>query len=374
MPYKARWRQCSGRASRVSAAAGIKHHLRDRTHAVSQPPSSWDFAPLCGLPVRPARSAVSAGKAIRFLGRATSSTSPAKEDAAALKEEEAAAEAKAKEKAKLPPTPRRQAEEARAKAKPRAEKLAAKAKADEKKKLAAKAKATPKQKLAKAKAARCEDRQGQGRRARKARGRRRSASSRKAKAAEERKIAKAKAAPKSAELLRKPRPRPRPSSGSQAARRRRALPAALPPPRRRQAEIVRLPPWMSPRPATMANCAAKSRKTPKPAGFFAGAVRRHARPEQSMLPETRALDAVLEQKEAKKKFKVKSEFEPQEVQFSGYPRGHDRHRYALRASSISSNRLVRPAATPSRSAARACSSRARSTSATSRNGRAGSRR
>ena len=41
----------------------------------------------------------------------------------------------------------------------------------------------------------------------------------------------------------------------------------------------------------------------------------------SMLPETRALDAVLEQKDAKKKFKVKSEFEPTVVEFSGYPKG-----------------------------------------------------
>ncbi len=38
----------------------------------------------------------------------------------------------------------------------------------------------------------------------------------------------------------------------------------------------------------------------------------------SMLPETRALDAVLE---TKKKFKPRAEYEPQSVQFSGYPRG-----------------------------------------------------
>ncbi|RKH70309.1 L,D-transpeptidase, partial [Corallococcus sp. AB032C] len=38
----------------------------------------------------------------------------------------------------------------------------------------------------------------------------------------------------------------------------------------------------------------------------------------SMLPETRALDAVLE---TKKKFKPRPEFEPQTVEFSGYPRG-----------------------------------------------------
>jgi len=40
--------------------------------------------------------------------------------------------------------------------------------------------------------------------------------------------------------------------------------------------------------------------------------------EQAMLPETRALDSVLEKK---KKFQVRPEFEPQTVAFSGYPRG-----------------------------------------------------
>ncbi len=38
----------------------------------------------------------------------------------------------------------------------------------------------------------------------------------------------------------------------------------------------------------------------------------------SMLPETRALDSVLEKK---KKFKPRAQFEPQTVEFSGYPRG-----------------------------------------------------
>jgi lipoprotein-anchoring transpeptidase ErfK/SrfK len=40
-----------------------------------------------------------------------------------------------------------------------------------------------------------------------------------------------------------------------------------------------------------------------------------------MLPETRALDAALELKAAKKKFTVRPEFEPQVVEFGGYPRG-----------------------------------------------------
>ena len=42
---------------------------------------------------------------------------------------------------------------------------------------------------------------------------------------------------------------------------------------------------------------------------------------QSMLPETRALDSVLEKKQAKNKFKVKPAFEPQEVDYSGYSPG-----------------------------------------------------
>jgi len=51
------------------------------------------------------------------------------------------------------------------------------------------------------------------------------------------------------------------------------------------------------------------------AGLFGSA------PKVQMLPETRALDRVLAKKEAKGKFKVKPAFEPQEVDFSGYPSG-----------------------------------------------------
>jgi lipoprotein-anchoring transpeptidase ErfK/SrfK len=43
--------------------------------------------------------------------------------------------------------------------------------------------------------------------------------------------------------------------------------------------------------------------------------------DQVMLPETRTLDAALAQKEGRKKFTVRREFEPQIVEFSGYPRG-----------------------------------------------------
>ncbi|KQZ13690.1 MULTISPECIES: L,D-transpeptidase [unclassified Mesorhizobium] len=41
----------------------------------------------------------------------------------------------------------------------------------------------------------------------------------------------------------------------------------------------------------------------------------------SLLPETRALDAALQKRQAKRPFKVKPEFEPQEVSFSGYAPG-----------------------------------------------------
>jgi lipoprotein-anchoring transpeptidase ErfK/SrfK len=43
--------------------------------------------------------------------------------------------------------------------------------------------------------------------------------------------------------------------------------------------------------------------------------------EQVMLPQTRQLDAALAQKDAKSTFKVKSQFEPQSVAFSGYNPG-----------------------------------------------------
>ncbi|BCH24943.1 L,D-transpeptidase [Mesorhizobium sp. L-8-3] len=44
-------------------------------------------------------------------------------------------------------------------------------------------------------------------------------------------------------------------------------------------------------------------------------------PRQQLLPETRALDAALAARDARKQFKVKSDFEPQQVSLSGYKRG-----------------------------------------------------
>jgi lipoprotein-anchoring transpeptidase ErfK/SrfK len=52
------------------------------------------------------------------------------------------------------------------------------------------------------------------------------------------------------------------------------------------------------------------------AGLFGG-----TSSSMDLLPETRALDAALERKQARKPFKVKPEFEPQEVQFTGYSAG-----------------------------------------------------
>lgn len=54
------------------------------------------------------------------------------------------------------------------------------------------------------------------------------------------------------------------------------------------------------------------------AGLFGGT---SSSSSMSLLPETRALDAALARKEAKRQFKVKPEFVPQEVEFSGYNPG-----------------------------------------------------
>jgi lipoprotein-anchoring transpeptidase ErfK/SrfK len=56
-------------------------------------------------------------------------------------------------------------------------------------------------------------------------------------------------------------------------------------------------------------------------GLFAGLFGGSSASSISYLPETRALDAALARKQAKKPFKVKPEFVPQEVDFSGYEPG-----------------------------------------------------
>ena len=60
---------------------------------------------------------------------------------------------------------------------------------------------------------------------------------------------------------------------------------------------------------------------PKSGGLFAGLFGGTSSSSISLLPETRALDQALAKREAKKQFKVKPEFVPQEVEFSGYSAG-----------------------------------------------------
>lgn len=60
---------------------------------------------------------------------------------------------------------------------------------------------------------------------------------------------------------------------------------------------------------------------PKPQGLFAGLFGGQQVTRPSMLPETRALDAAMEQRASKRPFKVRPEYEPTVVEFSGYPRG-----------------------------------------------------
>jgi lipoprotein-anchoring transpeptidase ErfK/SrfK len=56
-------------------------------------------------------------------------------------------------------------------------------------------------------------------------------------------------------------------------------------------------------------------------GLFAGLFGGASASSINLLPETRALDAALEKREAKKPFTVKPEFVPQEVEFHGYDAG-----------------------------------------------------
>ncbi len=60
---------------------------------------------------------------------------------------------------------------------------------------------------------------------------------------------------------------------------------------------------------------------PRSGGLFAGLFGGSSASSIAYLPETRALDQALAKREAKKQFKVKPEFVPQEVEFSGYAAG-----------------------------------------------------
>ena len=60
---------------------------------------------------------------------------------------------------------------------------------------------------------------------------------------------------------------------------------------------------------------------PRNVGLFAGLFGGSSSSSMSLLPETRALDQALAKKDAKKQFKVKPEFVPQDVEFAGYDPG-----------------------------------------------------
>ncbi|HTV69200.1 MAG TPA: L,D-transpeptidase [Rhizobiaceae bacterium] len=173
-----------------------------------------------------------------------------------------------------------------AKSKAKAE-AAAKAKAKEEAKAAAKAKAE-KEKLAKAKAKAEQDKKEAKAKAEKEK------QIAKAKAAEEKKLAKARAE-KEKQLAR--------DNAAKAVR---------------DAEIRQLASLEITKSGNNGELRSENAK-PEKQDFFStlfGGSKKTA-----MLPETRALDAVLEQKDAKRKFKVKDEFEPVVVEFSGYPKG-----------------------------------------------------
>ena len=239
-----------------------------------------------------------------------------------------------------------------AKAKADKEKLAAaaKAKADEKAKLAAKAKAEKDKQLAAAKAERekklAAAKVEKEKQAAKAKVEREKMLAERAKAAEERKIRLAKLA-EERKIAREKAAEERQIARAKAAEERRLLleakakaaeekrlariraeearrqQIAAAAEAARQAEISRLVSMEVVQTGNNGELRSEAavQAAPKPHGLFAGLFGGQQVQKQSMLPETRALDAALELKDAKKKFTVRPEFEPQVVQFSGYPRG-----------------------------------------------------
>ena len=257
----------------------------------------------------------------------------AKEDAAALKKKKKlAAEAKAKEKAKQAAAAKAEKEKKLAAKKAAEDKkkqeAAAKAKAEEKKKLAAKAKAERDAKVA-ARKAEAEKKKIAAKKAAEERkiAAKKAAEERKIaakKAAEERKIARAKAAEERRLLLEaKAKAKEEQRLAKLRAEEERRLAAAKAAEDARKAEIARLA--ASEVVQTGNNGELRSEAAvaaPTQQGLFAGLFGGSSTVQkQAMLPETRALDAALELKEGKKKFKVRPEFEPQTVQFSGYAKG-----------------------------------------------------
>ncbi|MBN9071156.1 MAG: L,D-transpeptidase family protein [Rhizobiales bacterium] len=217
----------------------------------------------------------------------------------------------------------KRADEAKAKAEEK-KKLAERAKADAAKKLAEKKKALEAEKLAKAKAL-----QEKKAAAAKALELKKIA---KAKAEQERQAAKAKAqeerlaAKAKAEEARKLAAKQKEEAREQARLAKlkaiedakqakiQAAEAA------RQAEIARLTAMEVAKTGNNGELRSEQQVSEQKSTGFLGLF--GAKPQKaSMLAETRALDAVLEQKEARKKFRVKPEFEPQTVDYPGYQPG-----------------------------------------------------
>lgn len=279
----------------------------------------------------------------------TKKDAKAKEDDPKVKAAKAK-EAKEKEKAKLAAKAKAEKEKLAAKAKAEKEKLAAaKAKADKERKLAAD-KAAKERKLAAEKAAKerqiAADKAAKERKlaADKAAKERKLAAEKAAKereqaakerqlareqAEKERQIAKAKAAEerrlaaeakaKAAEekrLAKLKAERERQEALARAEEQRRQEAEAA-----RKAELVRLASAEIAQTGNNGELRSEAQVEEKPQGLFAGLFGGSVKKKQSMLPETRALDAALELKEEKKPFAVKPEFVPQTVAFSGYERG-----------------------------------------------------
>jgi len=252
-------------------------------------------------------------------------TSKAAAKAKADKAKQAAAKAKA-DKEKLAKAKAAQEKElAKAKAerekklaaaKAEKDKQAARAKAEREKMLAAKAKATEERKIRLAKEA--EIRQVAREKAAEERRIARET------AAKERQIAKAKAA-EERRLMQEARAKAseeRRLAKVRAEQERQAQIAAAAE-TARQAEVSRLVSMDVVRTGNNSELRSEAavQAAPQQTGLFAGLFGGQQIQKQSMLPETRALDAAMQQRAAKKPFNVRPEFEPVVVQFSGYPRG-----------------------------------------------------
>lgn len=220
----------------------------------------------------------------------TKELTPTEKKAAEKAEKKKLAEQKKAEAAKKLAEKKKAQEAARlVKAKALEEKKAAAAKAAEERKAAA-AKAAEEKRIAKAKA--LEEK--------------RLAAKAKAEAAQAEKLARAKA--KEEQRL----ARLRAAEEAEQARIRAAEEA-------RQAEIARLASMEIAKTGNNGELRSEAQAAPQDTGFLGlfGAKPQKA----SMLTETRALDAALEQREGRKKFKVRPEFEPRTVDFPGYQAG-----------------------------------------------------